>query len=131
TTVVAIQTVHVAFHVEVFPFSHVGMFSFVEPAPTPEWWTDGWHVADEKGERRTFSYFRLGDPILADPFSLDGRTSWIFFEHRGCPVVNDRLAEELSGVGLKGPPVHERRLVRMADGEVIETWDPRTQSTVR
>jgi hypothetical protein len=123
--VAVIEMVHVAYHVEVFPFSHVGMFSFVEPAPTPEWWTDGWHVVDEHGERHTFSYFRLGDPWLAEPFALDGRTSWIFYEHRGKRLVKKRLEEELAKVGITGPPVHERWLVRMADGRVVEIWDPR------
>jgi hypothetical protein len=129
SVVVAVQLVHVAFHVEVFPFSHVGMFSFVEPAPTPEWWSDGWHVRDERGERQPFSYFRLGDPWLASPVALDGRTSWIFFEHRGGAVVRERLARELAEVGLVGPPVHERWLVRMSDGQVLEIWDPQRQAS--
>lgn len=126
--VAVVEIIHVAFHVEIYPFSHVGMFSFVEPAPTPEWWTDGWHVTDDRGGRQTFSYFRLGDPWLAEPFSLDGRTSWIFFEHRGHPVVKQRLAEELTEIGWRGPPQHERWRVRMADGRVLEIWDPRQQA---
>lgn len=125
TTLGLIELGHVFFHVEVFPFSHVGMFSFVEPAPTETWWTDAHFIETPDGQVEAFSYFRLGDPWLAEPVSLDARTAWICWEHRGKDRVNAFLEEELREAGYSSGPIRRRAQVRLRDGEVLQHYDPK------
>lgn len=127
TTLGVIELGHVAFHVEVYPFSHVGMFSFVEPAPTETWWTDAYFVEAADGEVEPFSYFRLGDPWLAEPVSLDARTAWICWEHRGKERVKAELEARLHEAGYTSGPMWRRAEVRLRDGAVLQHFDPKRQ----
>lgn len=120
-----IELGHVAFHVEVYPFSHVGMFSFVEPAPTETWWTDAYFIETEDGEVEPFSYFRLGDPWLAEPVSLDARTAWICWEHRGKERVMAELEARLREAGYTSGPMWRRAEIRLRDGAVLQHFDPK------
>jgi len=118
---------HVAGHVEVYPFSHVGMFSFVEPAPTETWWTDAYFLETADGQVEPFSYFRLGDPWLAHPVSLDARTAWICWEHRGKERVRRELEARLREAGYTSGPMWRRAEIRLRDGEVLRHFDPQRE----
>ena len=86
-------------------------------------------VVDEAddGEVEPFSYFRLGDPWLAEPVSLDARTAWICWEHRGKDRVKAELEARLHEAGYTSGPVWRRAEIRLRDGAVLQHFDPKQQ----
>ena len=101
--VLALQLVFMAFKVERYPLTNVGMFTYrIEPFPAVTRLPD--QLVRARGEQlQVLSLRRTGDPCFTDPFWTDHQLSLLLIKHPDHPVVRRYLQGRFAEVGMELP----------------------------
>lgn len=117
--VLAVELGHLGLRREIFPFSHVGMFSHLAWASEEMIVPDIYVVRHPDGRVEPVSILREGDPVFSRYMYLRRHQSWVLYCHRGADFVRDRLAAGLRAHGLPAPQLSVIRY-RTSDGTILD-----------
>jgi hypothetical protein len=115
---VALELVHVALRMEIYPFSPIAMFSSLTRPSSDATYAADVYVQDRDGALEIFSFMREGNPLFARYFDWDYKAAWLMRMNKGNPAVEELLTARLRAEGLP-PPSLRHIQVRKRDGAIV------------